>query len=62
MRQHIAQETLHLPHNQSLQVTVSIGVATFDGHPDYQVLLRRADAALYQAKHQGRNRVECAQE
>ena len=62
MRQHIAQETLHLPHHQSLQVTVSIGVATFDGHPDYQVLLRRADAALYQAKHQGRNRVECAQE
>jgi diguanylate cyclase len=53
---------LHLPRNQTLQVTVSIGVATFNGHPDYQVLLRRADAALYQAKHQGRNRVELAGE
>lgn len=62
MRQHIAREMLHLPRNQTLQVTVSIGVATFNGHPDYQVLLRRADAALYQAKHQGRNRVELAGE
>ncbi|MBP7352206.1 MAG: GGDEF domain-containing protein [Comamonas sp.] len=62
MRQHIAREMLHLPRNQTLQVTVSIGVATFDGHPDYQMLLRRADAALYQAKHLGRNRVELAGE
>ena len=62
IRQHIAQETLHLPGNQSLQMTMSIGVATFDGHPDYQMLLRRADAALYRAKQQGRNRVEWAQE
>lgn len=62
MRQHIAREMLHLPRNQTLQVTVSIGVATFNGHPDYQMLLRRADAALYQAKHLGRNRVELAGE
>jgi len=46
-----------------LKVTVSIGVATF--HPgdyngvDYAVdaLLKRADAALYWAKEEGRNRV-----
>ena len=60
MCQHIAKETLHLPHGQSMQVTISVGVAHFDGHPDYQALLRRADGALYRAKHQGRNRVELA--
>jgi len=46
--------------DQTLQVTVSIGVAAYDGHPDYQLLMRRADDALYQAKHQGRNRVVLA--
>ncbi len=42
---------------RALHVTVSIGVAQFDGHPDYQYLINRADAALYAAKQQGRNRV-----
>jgi diguanylate cyclase len=36
---------------------VSIGAAAHDGNPDYQKLLARADAALYGAKHSGRNRV-----
>lgn len=58
--QHIAQEPVHLPNGQHVPITVSIGVATFNGHPDYQTLLRRADAALYCAKQQGRNRVEAA--
>jgi diguanylate cyclase (GGDEF)-like protein len=39
-------------------VTASIGVATFpDGSREAGELLRRADAALYSAKQQGRNRV-----
>lgn len=42
---------------QELTVTVSIGVATYDGHPDYQTLVERADRALYQAKRLGRNQV-----
>ena len=39
-------------------MTVSIGVAIFphDGSSS-ELLLRHADAALYRAKHEGRNRV-----
>ncbi|CUI99277.1 Diguanylate cyclase DosC [Achromobacter xylosoxidans] len=40
----------------SLRITASIGVATFDGHPDYAYLIDRADKALYQAKQAGRDR------
>ena len=36
--------------------TLSAGVALFDGHPDYQRLLDRADAALRQAQREGGNR------
>lgn len=43
---------------ERLNVTVSIGVATQDGAADHSVLFDRADAALYRAKRQGRNRVE----
>jgi diguanylate cyclase (GGDEF)-like protein len=47
-----------LPENVS--VTASIGVASFGGDEDEQMLLRRADAALYEAKHSGRNLVRSA--
>ena len=40
----------------STKLTVSIGIALHDGHPDYQRVIDRADAALLQAKAQGRNR------
>lgn len=50
----IAQES-HEPYGR---ITVSAGVATMLGtEPDLGDLLRRADAALYEAKGQGRNRV-----
>jgi diguanylate cyclase len=55
LRQRIASEPFRIG-GQTLQITVSIGVAVHDGHPDYQRLLRRADQALYQAKRDGRNR------
>ncbi|MCY1517488.1 Diguanylate cyclase DosC [compost metagenome] len=43
-----------------LHITASIGVATFDGHPDYAYLFQRADQALYRAKQAGRDRCETA--
>jgi two-component system cell cycle response regulator len=45
----------------SLAITVSIGVAAFEGVDDgMESLLKRADEALYQAKREGRNRVTLA--
>ncbi|MFK5949190.1 MAG: GGDEF domain-containing protein [Methylococcales bacterium] len=39
-------------------ITISLGVAMFDKHPDYEQLINQADQALYMAKKNGRNRVE----
>ncbi|WP_454256607.1 diguanylate cyclase [Pseudomonas sp. Marseille-Q8238] len=57
LRQVVEQEVFRLPHDKSYRLTVSIGVTLHDGHPDYQQMLRRADQALYDAKHGGRNQV-----
>lgn len=43
------------------KMTVSIGVAEFKHDESFESLLRRADAALYQAKNNGRNRCELAE-
>jgi len=37
------------------RITVSIGVTTSTGADTVSAMLRRADAALYAAKHAGRN-------
>lgn len=43
--------------NIRIRVTTSIGVAIWDGREGSEDLYRRADAMLYQAKREGRNRV-----
>jgi diguanylate cyclase (GGDEF)-like protein len=45
----------------AVAVTISVGVATLDlERADGEALLRAADAALYEAKHRGRNQVVAA--
>lgn len=57
-----AVEGLNLHHrNQTLRITCSLGVASYRGGTPEQ-LVAAADAALYLAKKQGRNRVVCADE
>ena len=41
----------------SLRITVSIGVSSFISGDSLDSLIKRADDALYQAKHQGKNRI-----
>jgi diguanylate cyclase len=60
IRARIAEERLLISNGGQLCVTVSIGVAMHDGHPDYQRLVNRADDAMYRAKQAGRNRCESA--
>lgn len=57
LRKHIASHPLSLPDGGQLALSASIGVALFDGHPDYERLMARADAAMYQAKRNGRDQV-----
>jgi two-component system cell cycle response regulator len=59
LRRSIAASPFIIPGlTHSLEVTVSIGVACVDNPDDSaDALLKRADEALYEAKHAGRNRV-----
>lgn len=58
LRKQIAQQPMNLPDGACQSVTLSIGVAAFNGHPDYSHLVNAADRALYRAKQGGRNRCE----
>lgn len=44
----------------SIPQTVSVGLATWDGRETPQDLDERADVAMYEAKHRGRNRIVVA--
>ncbi|PJG58020.1 GGDEF domain-containing protein [Aeromonas cavernicola] len=61
----VALKALAIPHHKSLvssKVTCSFGVATLvpDSTTSIAELIQKADAALYQAKHNGRDRIEVA--
>lgn len=55
-------KTLPIPYgDQNLTLTVSIGIASFPKNGEtWEELYEAVDAALYRAKQNGRNRVECA--
>ncbi len=49
-----------LKNQEEISVTVSVGVAIHDGHPDFNRTLKHADEAVYAAKANGRNCVVVA--
>ena len=57
IRENCMAHPFELPRIGRLQVTCSIGVASFAGHPDYNTIVKKADEALYEAKGAGRNRI-----
>lgn len=62
LRRRVEDKAMVLPDGAHVRITLSVGVAAHDGHPDYQRLLKRADRALYAAKDEGRNRSILADE
>ncbi|HEX4871156.1 MAG TPA: sensor domain-containing diguanylate cyclase [Nevskiaceae bacterium] len=59
LRLRLAEQAVALEGGRSLGFTVSIGIASLRPHTrDLAELLRNADAALYRAKREGRNRCE----
>ncbi|MFP5348266.1 MAG: diguanylate cyclase [Gammaproteobacteria bacterium] len=59
LREGVGREAVDIG-GRRMRVTLSAGVAVTANGEDAESLLARADAALYQAKHAGRNRVVAA--
>ncbi len=57
LRQAIAAASFE---NDILQVTMSFGIASWGAQQSFEVVIQHADAALYDSKHSGRNRVTTA--
>lgn len=55
IHERIAEMPLFNEEGEPLKITVSIGVAHRKPHEDMKITLLRADQALYQAKHLGKN-------
>lgn len=62
LRGAIAEAPVTLESGESVTVTISVGIAAYQpGDTELEAIVRRADAALYRAKAEGRNRVELAE-
>jgi len=60
IRRRTADKTSHVAlRGEQVSVSFSIGVAAPCPHDSTEAILSRADAALYKAKHLGRNQVQC---
>ncbi|MGS0681255.1 GGDEF domain-containing protein [Shewanella sp. 125m-7] len=57
IRTELAQHTFKLAAQDSIHITVSIGVSNYHSGMALPSLLRQADQRLYRAKHAGRNQV-----
>lgn len=57
IRKQFGDHNILMPDKSRAGITVSAGVASYDGHPDYEYLIKRADEALYRSKAGGRNLV-----
>jgi diguanylate cyclase len=57
LRLSVEQSPVSIGNGGEIRISVSAGIAQFEGHPDYDYLIRNADAALYEAKRGGRNQV-----
>lgn len=55
----IKNEKVHLDNDEKLDVTLSFGVAEFEGTDTATDVFNKADRALYRAKQKGRNQVCC---
>lgn len=60
IRHAIASTPIVIDEASRFELTASIGVATLQPNETLEHLLQRADLALYDAKQQGRDRVEAA--
>jgi diguanylate cyclase len=60
IRARFAAEPMRVGDGKTALITVSIGVASYGGHPDFERIVKDADDALYRAKKGGRNRCEAA--
>ena len=59
LRQQVAKLAIACPKvGERIQITISLGIATWRSGDSGQDIIRRADEALYRAKQKGRDRVE----
>ncbi|WP_144392637.1 GGDEF domain-containing protein [Pleionea sediminis] len=59
LRQLVANQSISLEDDTTINVTISCGVAEFEGVNDESEVFAKADKALYRAKEKGRNQVCC---